>query len=119
MATNRKVTKNELTEDRSNTLSFFECKADCPVTKIDSWTKLSGDEFVKRLRAVANSFPPTPAQLAAEAGKPVLADEDHPLQQHLSLFVHGYNNSWQDAVKRYAQIKAELYDKRELGALVL
>jgi esterase/lipase superfamily enzyme len=119
MATNRKVTKTELTEERSNTLSFFECKADCPLTKIDSWTKLSGDEFVKRLRTVAGSFPPTPAQVAAEAGKPVLADEDHPLQQHLSLFVHGYNNSWQDAVKRYAQIKAELYDKRQLGALVL
>ena len=119
MATNRKVGKNGLTEDRSDKLSFFECKANCPVDDISSWTRLEAEDFVKRLRTVAGSFPPTPAQVAAEAGKPVLADEDHPLQQHLSLFVHGYNNSWQDAVKRYAQIKTELYDKRGLGALVL
>jgi esterase/lipase superfamily enzyme len=119
LVTNRKVGKNGLTEDRSGTLSFFECKDNSAVTDISSWSKLESEEFVKRLRAITNTFPPTPAMVAAEAGKPVLADEDHPLQQHLSLFVHGYNNSWQDAVKRYAQIKADLYDKRELGALVL
>jgi len=119
MATNRKLGKNGLTEDRSDKLSFFECKENCPIDDISSWTRLDADDFVKRLRAITSMFPPTPAQVAAEAGKPVLADEDHPLQQHLSLFVHGYNNSWQDAVKRYAQIKAELYDKRGLGALVL
>src|SRR5262245_54457917 len=94
MVTNRKVPKTELGEERSDKLSFFECKPDCSTTDIASWTSLSADEFVKRLRAVASTFPPTPAQVAAEAGKPVLADEDHPLQQHLSLFVHGYNNSW-------------------------
>jgi esterase/lipase superfamily enzyme len=119
MATNRKVGKNGLGEDRSDKLSFFECKENSPVTDISSWTRLEGDAFVKRLRTIAQSFPPTPAQAAAEAGKPVLADEDHPLQQHLSLFVHGYNNSWADAAKRYAQIKDDLYDKRGLGALVL
>lgn len=119
MATNRKVTRNALTEDRSDKLSFFECKDHCPIDDISSWTRLEGEDFVKRLRAIAATFPPTPAMAAADAGKPVLADEDHPLQQHLSLFVHGYNNSWQDAVRRYAQIKADLFDKRGLGALVL
>jgi esterase/lipase superfamily enzyme len=119
MATNRKVGKNGLTEDRSDKLTFFECKDNSPIDDMTSWNRLEGEAFVKRLRAIASTFPPTPAQVAAEAGKPVLADEDHPLQQHLSLFVHGYNNSWQDAVKRYAQIKANLYDKRGLGALVL
>lgn len=119
MATNRKVGKNGLTEDRSDKLTFFECKDNSPIDDMTSWNRLEGEAFVKRLRAIARTFPPTPAQVAAEAGKAVLADEDHPLQQHLSLFVHGYNNSWQDAVKRYAQIKADLYDKRGLGALVL
>ena len=119
MATNRKVGKNGLTEDRSDKLTFFECKENCPLDDISSWNRLEAEDFVARLRAITDSFPPTPAQLAAEAGKPVLADEDHPLQQHLSLFVHGYNNSWVDAVKRYAKIKEDLYDKRALGALVL
>jgi len=119
MVTNRKVGKTGLSEDRNDRLSFFECRADCPITDIGSWTKLEGEEFVKRLRTVASSFPPTPAQTAADSGKSVLADEDHPLQRHLSLFVHGFNNSWQDAVQRYAQIKTDLYDKRDLGALVL
>ncbi len=31
MATNRKVTKTDLTEDRSNTQSFFECSANSPM----------------------------------------------------------------------------------------
>jgi esterase/lipase superfamily enzyme len=119
MVTNRRLSKNGFTEDRSDKLSFFECPHDGMVDDFTSWSKIEANTFVKRLREVADSFPPTPAQVAAEAGKSVLADEDHPLQQHLSLFVHGYNNSWQDAVKRYAQIKADLYDKRDLGALVL
>src|SRR5262245_2406028 len=119
MVTNRKVGKNGLTEDRSDKLSSFECKENSSLTDISSWSKIEADEFVKRLRAITNTFPPTPAMLAAAAGQPVLADEDHPLQQHLSLFVHGYNNTWQDAVKRYAQIKADLFDKRDLGLLVL
>lgn len=119
MATNRLVRKDTLTEIRSDKLSFLECRANCPVTELSSWETLTGEEFIRRLRAITSTFPPTPAQKAAEEGKAVLADEDHPLQQHLSLFVHGYNNSWQDAVKRYAQIKADLYDKRGLGALIL
>jgi len=119
MATNRKVSKTGLGEDRADKLSFFECAPDGTVTDIGSWTKLEPDEFVKRLQAIAASFPPTPAQVAADAGKPVLADEDHPLQRHLSLFVHGFNNSWENAVQRYAQIKRDLYDSRDLGALVL
>ena len=119
MATNRKTGKSGLGEDRADKLSFFECAADGAITDMASWTKLEGDEFVKRLRTIASTFPPTPAQTAADAGKPVLPDEDHPLQRHLSLFVHGFNNSWQDAVQRYAQIKRDLFDQRDLGALVL
>jgi len=119
MATNRKVTNTGLSNDRSETLSFFECAPESPVAKFNSWTKLTPAAFVQHLKDIADSFPPTPAQLAAAAGKPVLADEDHPLQRHLSLFVHGYNNSWEDSATRYAQIKTELYDKRSLGALVL
>ena len=34
MATNRKVTRNALTEDRSDKLSFFECKDHCPIDDI-------------------------------------------------------------------------------------
>ena len=42
MATNRKVVKTSLTEDRADRLSFFECKANCPITDIASWTRLEG-----------------------------------------------------------------------------
>lgn len=119
MATNRKVTKTGLSDDRAEKLSFFTCRPKAPVDDFTSWEPLSGADFVKALKEIGDSFPPTPAQAAAEAGKPVLADEDNQLQQHLSLFVHGYNNSWQDGAKRYAQIKADLYDARDLGALVL
>ena len=119
MATNRKVTKSGLNDDLADKLSFFACQPESPVDEFASWAPLSADDFVKSLKQIANNFPNTPAQDAAEAGKPVLADEDNALQRHLSLFVHGFNNSWQDAAKRYAQIKSELYDKRDLGALVM
>jgi len=119
MATNRKVTKGGLGDERADDLSFFTCAASAPVDDFASWTQLKPADFVGRLKAIAEAFPPTPAQQAAEAGEPVLADEDHPLQRHLSLFVHGFNNSWQDAAKRYAQIKSDLFDDRDLGLLVL
>jgi esterase/lipase superfamily enzyme len=119
MATNRKVTKTGLSDDRGESLSFFTCAPGSPVATFASWTKLTLAEFVSHLKEIADNFDPTPAQKAAADGAPVLADEDHPLQQHLSLFVHGYNNSWEDSAKRYAQIKTDLYDKRGLGALVL
>jgi esterase/lipase superfamily enzyme len=119
MATNRKVTKTGLSDDRSESLTFFECTPGSPVSVFSSWRKLTLNEFVTRLKGIADKFEPTPSQKAAAAGRPVLADEDHPLQEHLSLFVHGYNNSWEDSAKRYAQIKEDLYDKRGLGVLVL
>jgi esterase/lipase superfamily enzyme len=119
MATNRKVTKNGLADERAEKLSFFTAAPGSVVDSFASWNLLSAEDFIKQLKAIAESFPPTPAQAAADAGKPVLADEDHPLQRHLSLFVHGFNNSWQDAAKRYAQIKSDLFDDRDLGALIL
>jgi esterase/lipase superfamily enzyme len=119
MATNRKVTKGGLSDDLADKLSFFECEPGSAVDDFASWAPLGVDDFIKSLKQIASNFPNTPAQDAAEAGKPVLADEDNPLQRHLSLFVHGFNNSWQDAAKRYAQIKTELFDKRDLGALVM
>ncbi len=41
-------------------------------------------------------------------------------QKHISLFVHGYNNGWEDSVKRYMTLKSKLYSgPGSLGALVL
>jgi esterase/lipase superfamily enzyme len=59
--------------------------------------------------------------LLAEAGKfPLLCDAEHEQQKHVTLFVHGYDNSWQDAARRYERLCGELFSGAEsLGLCVL
>jgi len=41
-------------------------------------------------------------------------------QRHITLFVHGYNNGWEDAVVRYDEIARTLFDDSatSLGELI-
>jgi len=106
MVTNRGRSDEGLTGRRVNTLSFFTCPPAADVTKFKSWTELTADQFEKELLQLVATFP-------------MLEDEDNSQQKHLSLFVHGYNNSWSDAAKRYVQIKRDLYDATDLGVLIM
>jgi esterase/lipase superfamily enzyme len=106
VVTNRKIGKDGPTDKRSDTLSYFTSKATADPTKFGNWISLKGEAFVKALRAEAASFP-------------LLPDERNTEQKHVSLFVHGYNNDWNDGMARYVQIKKALYDAADLGVLVL
>jgi esterase/lipase superfamily enzyme len=60
--------------------------------------------------------------LAGEAGDFPLISEDHKNaeQQHVTLFIHGYNNDFEDAANRYEKICRDLYgDVEGLGKCVL
>jgi esterase/lipase superfamily enzyme len=106
MVTNRTKTKAGLTGKRSDALSFFAAPADADVEGFKVWQELTATEFEKELLKIVNAFPQ-------------LTDEQNAQQKHLSLFVHGYNTSWKEAVRRCRQIRRDLYDANQLGALVL
>ncbi|MFZ5479058.1 MAG: alpha/beta hydrolase [Myxococcota bacterium] len=68
-----------------------------------------GEEFRRRLIDAARALP--------TVTDPLYEHED---QKHLTLFVHGYNNSWDAAARRYDGICRELYDGPDgLGICVL
>jgi esterase/lipase superfamily enzyme len=71
-----------------------------PLTNFKNWKQLSSDDFKRLLVAAADRFPLTD-------------HSEHEEQCHVSFFVHGYNNSWQDAAKRYQKFSADLYSGKE------
>lgn len=49
-----------------------------------------------------------------------LKPEDHEKQKHVTLFIHGYNNTWDDAARRYQKICKALYSGgTSLGLCIL
>ncbi|HZF16411.1 MAG TPA: alpha/beta hydrolase [Steroidobacteraceae bacterium] len=91
--------------DRIAAMRYYEFKAG-KLGSIKSWTEMSQADFTKRLQAVASNFPLVP-------------DDQNEQQRHVSVFVHGFNNTWVESAERYAQIHEELFDERDLGAPIL
>ena len=87
-------------------LRYFEAPSDAVSTEFSNWKEITPAQFKVRIQQLAKKFPQ-------------LADSENEEQKHVSLFVHGYNNSWKDAAKRYADIKSKLYDATDLGLLIL
>jgi len=86
-------------------MTFWQHKSGS-LKKLSSWTELKQDAFIDLLKDIGASFPPIPEERNEE-------------QKHISVFVHGFNVGWTDSVSRYDQIKTDMYDKNDLGALVL
>ena len=79
-----------------------------PLDTLKSRTKTSLREFKKDLAGQADSFP-------------LIRDlEDHERQKHVTLFIHGYNNGWEDAARRYEQLCRDLFESEGgMGVCVL
>lgn len=105
MVSNRSRRRGGLGDERGP-LAFFECPEDGDPTRFASWKELSQAQFKVRLQSLANQFP-------------FKEDFENIDQRHVSLFIHGYNNSWDDAARRYGQIKRDVYDANDLGILIL
>ena len=67
------------------------------LTKLPNWKRVSVAHFSTLLRAAADEFP--------------LIDDpnEQENQKHVTVFVHGYNNSWDGAATRYQSICNRLY----------
>jgi esterase/lipase superfamily enzyme len=94
---------------RADAMSYYVAN-DSDVKKLTQfkvWKSVTSVEFGAALVKVASGFPS-------------FSDEDNELQKHVSLFIHGYNNDWQDSVNRYADLYKRLYAEPDsLGVLIL
>lgn len=106
MVSNRTVSKDGLGSSRGS-LSWWTSEGGDPKA-FASWTRVSAAQFQKALVDATSQFPPLPG------------DQDHSDQQHLNLFIHGFNNGWADAAARYEEICGSLFGSdRPLGVCVL
>jgi esterase/lipase superfamily enzyme len=79
-----------------------------PLDDFSRWRRLdAAAEFQALLAAAADRFP-----LIEDA-------EYHEYEKHVSLFIHGYNNDWADAARRYESICRTIFDGADLGVCVL
>jgi esterase/lipase superfamily enzyme len=106
MVSNRAVSQDGLGSSRG-ALSWWTSEGGDPKV-FANWSRTTAAQFQKALVDATGQFPPLPG------------DQDNSDQQHLSLFIHGFNNSWADAAARYEQICQSLFDgDRSLGLCVL
>src|SRR5947209_5136421 len=111
LITNRNLNKttNTLGDDLDN-LSFwtFDPAANpgANIEVLASWTQVSVDQFKQGLARVASKFPPAVATPPEK-------------QKHLTLFIHGFDTPWVNAVSRYDIIAQQLFDGPDsLGEIV-
>ena len=105
MITNRDTSLTNIGTGRVDQLSFYTANAGT-IDNLTTWKRRTRQQFSAELAASADTFP-------------LIPDTDHERQKHVTLFVHGYNNDWRDAAKRYKQISDDLYGPDKLGLCVL
>jgi esterase/lipase superfamily enzyme len=71
-----------------------------PLDDFTNWRRVPGEAFQTLLAGAADQFP-------------ALDHANNEQQSHVSFFIHGYNNGWQDAARRYQQLCADLYSGGE------
>jgi esterase/lipase superfamily enzyme len=71
-----------------------------PLDNFANWKKTDRDNFKQQLISTADSFP------SIEHGQ----NEN---QSQVSFFIHGYNNTWQDAARRYEKFCGDLFSGNE------
>jgi esterase/lipase superfamily enzyme len=105
MITNRAIQGNDLGIARDR-LRCFIGKKPSPQSLRD-WTEVTPEDFRRTLIGIAGGFP-------------ALEECDNEKQRHISFFIHGYNNDWKAAVRRYTQLRSDLFSGRNsLGQLIL
>src|SRR5207344_3176140 len=67
-----------------------------PLDQAGSWTKVSAGSFKTLLVDAVEKFP-------------ALIHDNHEAQMHVVFFIHGYNNGWDDAGRRYERLCGDLF----------
>jgi len=104
MITNRN-TKSDGFGDEFSKMTFWKNESD-KVDDFAAWKSMSTDEFRQSVVQVADTFP-----------DPISTPSED--QKHVTIFVHGFDNSWSSAVQRYGRIVENLFSGPEsLGLCV-
>ena len=106
MVSNRELVAGTLTS-RIGDDTYWTSDGSGPQDQLASWTSATKDEFKKALVKATGRFPQ------------ILDPENHEEQRHVGVFVHGFNNSWDGAARRYKGIADDLYAANNLGICVL
>ena len=107
MITNRNVKGDQLGEKTAALRCYVSDTPDSKLASLDNWQELSRDDFRDRLLAIARGFP-------------VFEEFENERQKHVSFFIHGYNNDWLGALKRYRKLQRDLFNGATgLGQLIL
>ena len=105
MVTNRNLARNGLGNKRDSLRYFASDRSE--LSSLRDWKEVEASQFRDLIRGIVDGFP-------------LVGEEANEQQRHLSLFIHGYNNDWKEAVQRYRQIQSSLYgEDNGLGQLVL
>jgi esterase/lipase superfamily enzyme len=67
-----------------------------PLDTMASWTRKSASQFQALLVSAADAFP-------------ALVGDANSDQPHVCFFVHGYNNGWDEAARRYQKLTDQLF----------
>ncbi len=106
MISNREKKDGSLGRDHGP-LNFWTSEGGA-LDNLKNWTERKEADFRKLLIAASNRFPSIPDP------------EKHEAQKHVTLFIHGYNNDWKDAVHMYETICTNLFSGTEgLGLCIL
>ena len=92
----RNVTARGPGEKLADSLSYFTAPMQSDLSSWSSWTRVSGSDLTRLL-------------LNETADFPKLLDEDNLQERHLSLFIHGYNTTWDESVTRYKKLAKDLF----------
>jgi esterase/lipase superfamily enzyme len=77
-----------------------------PLDDIKNWQSVPPKTFKNLLVAAADQFP-------------ALDQASNEQQSHVSFFIHGYNNGWDDAARRYQQLCTDIYSgENNLGLCI-
>ena len=88
-------------------LSYFVSDGPGPLNNIANWQKASPTQFRTLLAAAADAFPPLP-------------QGENESQSHVTILIHGFNNSFSDATSFYQNLCARLFDgPKSLGLCIL
>jgi len=94
MITDRAIKNGAPTGDQGPLKYFVSDQA--PLDNFNNWQSVSADAFKKLLAGAADQFP-------------ALAHGENEKQSHVTFFIHGYNNGWDDAARRYQKLCNDLY----------
>jgi esterase/lipase superfamily enzyme len=94
MISNRILQAGNL-ENTRGPLSFWLTESD-NVSTLASWTPVDADSFKEAVLRATESFPVLPPRQSED-------------QKHVTLFIHGYNNTWQSAALHYKSIVSNLF----------